>query len=111
MRTDIDGQMLRIYVGEADTFHGRPVYEQIVERARKAGLAGVTVIRGIYGYGAGSHPHTARVRRVREDTPVVIEIADNPDRLAAFIPLADELVRGGLITLEGAELISYRTSK
>jgi uncharacterized protein len=111
MRTDIDGEMLRIYIGEADTWHGRPLYEQIVERARKAPLAGVTVVRGIYGFGASSRIHAASIRRIREDVPLVIEIADTAEKLRAFMPVLDEMVQAGLVTLEGSQLISYRASK
>jgi PII-like signaling protein len=109
MRTDVPhGQMLRIYLGENDTWHGRSLYQQIVERARKQRLAGVTVLHGICGFGASSKVHSARTGRVRQDIPVVIEIADSEDRLRAFLPVLDEMLSGGLVTLEGAGLISYR---
>ena len=108
MRTAEAGQLLRIYVGESDTWRGRPVYQAIVERARRDGLAGATVTRGIYGYGAGRRIHRARSGRISEDVPAVIEIADTPDRISAFMPVLDEMMRDGLVTLAGAELFAYR---
>ncbi|HUJ54907.1 MAG TPA: DUF190 domain-containing protein [Gaiellaceae bacterium] len=87
MRSDVPGgKMLRIYIGEDDTWRGRPLYQQIVERARKEHLAGVTVMHGICGFGASSRIHNARNRRIREDIPIVIEIADTEERLRAFVP-------------------------
>jgi len=109
MRSDVPGgKMLRIYIGEDDTWRGRPLYQQIVERARKEHLAGVTVMHGICGFGASSRIHNARNRRIREDIPIVIEIADTEERLRAFVPLVDGMLAAGLITLEGAQLIAYR---
>jgi uncharacterized protein len=110
MRTDVaHGQMLRIYIAGSDTWHGRSLYQQIVERARKQDLAGVTVLHGICGFGASSKLHRARVRRVKQAIPVVIEIADSQDRLEAFLPALDEMLTSGLVTVGAAELISYRS--
>jgi hypothetical protein len=103
--------MLRIYVGEADTWHGRSLYQQIVERARAHHLAGVTVIHGICGFGASSKIHKARIGRVKQNIPVVIKIADNEDRLKSFLPVLDEMLTGGLVTIEGAELIAFRNAR
>jgi hypothetical protein len=103
--------MLRIYLGEADTWHGRSLYQQIVEHARAHQLAGVTVLQGICGFAAGSKLHTARIGRVKQDIPVVIEIADSEDRLRSFLPVLDEMLTGGLVTLEGAELIAFRNAR
>lgn len=108
MRTEVpNGQMLRVYISETDTWHGRSLYQQIVERARAQHLAGVTVVHGICGFGASSKLHTARIRRVKQDLPVVIEIADSEERLKRFLPALDEMLTSGLVTLEGAELSAY----
>ena len=109
VRADIpNGQMLRIYISEAVTWHGRVLYQQIVERARAQHLAGLTVTHGLCGFGASSKVHSARVGRVKQEIPVVIEIADTQERLNTFLPVLDEMLTGGLVTLEDAELISYR---
>jgi uncharacterized protein len=106
-----EGQLLRIFVGEADRWHGRSLYEAIVLRAREAGLAGATVLRGLMGFGAKSRIHTAKVLRLSEDLPIVIEIADRADRIEAFLPLLDEMVADGLVTLERVQVIAYRPGK
>jgi uncharacterized protein len=106
-----EGQLLRIFVGEADRWHGRSLYEAIVLRAREAGLAGATVLRGLMGYGAKSRIHTAKVLRLSEDLPIVVEIADRADRIEAFLPVLDEMVADGLVTLERVQVITYRPGK
>jgi PII-like signaling protein len=106
-----EGQLLRIFIGEADRWHGRSLYEAIVLRAREAGLAGATVLRGLMGFGAKSHLHTAKVLRLSEDLPIVIEIVDRADRIEAFLPVLDEMVADGLVTLERAQVITYRPGK
>lgn len=108
MKTEGDGLLLRIFVGESDTWHGRPLYEEIVRRAREEGLAGATVLRGIEGFGAHSRIHTSRILRLSEDLPVVIEIVDEAERIEAVLPGFDELIREGLITLERVRVIAYR---
>jgi PII-like signaling protein len=105
------GKLLRIFVGESDTWHGRPLYQAIVERAREHGLAGSTVIRGIEGFGADSRIHTARILRLSEDLPVLIEIVDSEEKIAEVLPLLDEMVTEGLVTLENVEVIAYRSSE
>lgn len=109
---NIEGQgfLLRIYIGETDKWHGRPLYQQIVELARERGIAGATVLRGIEGYGATAHVHTTRILRLSEDLPVVIEIVDQEDRIRAILPELDQMVGDGLITLEKVEVIAYRAS-
>jgi PII-like signaling protein len=106
----IEGQglLLRIYIGESDTWHGRPLYQAIVEHLREKGLAGATVLRGIEGFGAKAHLHTTRILRLSSDLPVLIEIVDQEDRIRAVIPELDTMVTDGLITLEKVEVISYR---
>jgi uncharacterized protein len=103
-----DGQLLRIFIGESDTWHGRPLYEAIVQRVREHGLAGATVIRGIEGFGASSHLHTSRILRLSQDLPVVIEIVETAERIEQILPVLDEMVTDGLVTLEKARVITYR---
>ncbi len=109
MRTPTDAKLIRIFIGESDRWHGRPLYEQVVERARAAGLAGATVLRGIHGFGAHSRIHTAKVLRLSEDLPIVIEIVDQPDRIDRFLPELDELIAEGLVTIENVHVVAYRS--
>ncbi|MDH4178404.1 MAG: DUF190 domain-containing protein [Thermoleophilia bacterium] len=108
MKIEGEGTLLRIFVGESDTWHGKPLYQAIVERVREEGLAGATVLRGIEGFGAHSRVHTTRILRLSEDLPVVIEIVDTAERIAGVLPLLDEMVHEGLVTLEPIEIIAYR---
>jgi hypothetical protein len=103
-----DGQLLRIFIGESDRWGGLPLYEAIVQEARKRGLAGATVFRGFEGFGARSRVHTARILRLSEDLPVVIEIVDTEEKIQAFLPALDEMVKEGLATIEKATVIFYR---
>lgn len=103
-----EGQLLRIFIGESDRWQGMPLYEAIVRRAREEGLAGATVLRGMEGFGAHSRIHTARILRLSEDLPIVVEIADRPERIEAFLPLLDEMVQEGMMTLERVRIIAYR---
>jgi len=102
------GKLLRIFVGESDQWHREPLYAAIVQRAREEGLAGATVIRGIEGFGAHSRIHTMRILRLSEDLPVVIEIVDREDRISEFLPILDEMVTEGLVTIEDVEILKYR---
>jgi PII-like signaling protein len=102
------GLLARIYIGESDIWHGRPLYEAIVHLLRERGLAGATVLRGIEGYGAKQHLHTTRILRLSEDLPVLIEVVDVEERVRAILPELDAMVTGGLITLERVEVIAYR---
>lgn len=108
MKLSEEGTLLRIFVGENDRYKGKPLYEQIVLKARELKLAGATVIRGVMGYGADSHMHTAKVLRLSEDLPVVIEMVDSEQRLNEILPFLDETVKEGLITLEKVRAIKYR---
>ncbi len=110
MKIEGRGKLLRIYVGESDVWHGRPLYQAIVERVRAEGLAGATAIRGIEGFGADSRLHTSRILRLSEDLPVLIEIADTAERIERILPLLDEMVTEGLVTLENVDIIAYRSS-
>jgi PII-like signaling protein len=108
MKVEGEGQLLRIYIGESDRWEGRPLYEAIVRAAREQGLAGATALRGIEGFGATSRIHTVKVLRLSEDLPIVVEIADRPERIAAFMPTIDKMVREGLVTLEKVNMLVYR---
>jgi PII-like signaling protein len=101
--------LVRIFIGESDHRDGRPLYHAIVERLREAGIAGATVLRGIEGYGAHARLHTARILRLSEDLPIVIETVDREDRLRPLLPELDSMVGDGLITLERVEVLAYRT--
>ncbi|MHB1336651.1 MAG: DUF190 domain-containing protein [Candidatus Humimicrobiaceae bacterium] len=105
------GILLRILIGEDDRHNGRPLYEQIVLKARELELAGATVFRGIVGFGADSLIHTAKILQLSEDMPVVIEIIDTEKNINKIIPFLDENVKGGLVTMEKAKIIKYSTSK
>ena len=111
MRIEGEGKLLRIFVGESDRWHGKPLYQAIVERVRAEGLAGATVVRGIEGFGADSRLHTSRILRLSEDLPVVIEIVDSAERIDAVLPLLDEMVSEGLVTVEKVQVIAYRGSR
>jgi PII-like signaling protein len=108
MKIEGPGQLLRIFIGESDRWQGQPLHEAILVTARRAGLAGATVVRGMSGFGAASRIHTAGVLRLSEDLPVVIEIVDRTDRIAAILPELDKMVGEGLITLEDVRVIAYR---
>jgi len=103
-----EAKLLRIFVGESDRYQGRPLYEAIVLKAREAGLAGASVFRGIMGFGGHSRIHTARVLRLSEDLPVMIEIVDLPEKIEAFLPTLDAMITEGLVTLERVEVVWYR---
>lgn len=105
------GKILRIYIGESDQWRGRPLYNAIVERVRAEGLAGATVIRGIEGFGAHSRVHTARILRLSEDLPVVIEIVDSPERIERALEIADEMVDEGMVTVEDLYIFKYSHGK
>jgi PII-like signaling protein len=108
MKSEADGQLLRIFVGESDHWDGKPLYEAIVRRARTAGLAGATVLRGLEGFGAHSRLHTTRILRLSEDLPIVVEIVDEAPKIEAFLPQLDEMVSEGMVTLEKVRVIAYR---
>jgi len=112
MKISGPGKLLRIFIGETDKVKGRPLYEAIVIEARRAELAGATVMKGVAGFGASSRMHTAKILRLSEDLPIIIEVIDTEEKLRAFIPVVDELFDkaecGGLLTLELAEIIKYQ---
>lgn len=104
-----EGKLLRILIGEQDKWHGQPLYEAIVHLARQRGLAGATCLKGFLGYGAKSHLHTVKLLRLSEDLPIVIEIVDSEEKIRAFLPELDTMIQDGLVTLERAEVLVYRT--
>ncbi len=108
MKIPADGKLLRIFIGEADKWQGKPLYEEIILLAKKNGMAGATAIKGFMGFGCKSHMHTTKLLRLSEDLPIIIEIVDGEDKINQFIPHLDEMVKEGLITLEKANVIMYR---
>ncbi len=110
MKLEGEGKLVRVFIGESDTYHGKPLYQAIVERIREEHLAGATVIRGIEGYGASSRLHTTRILRLSEDLPIVIEVVDTEERIDQLLPILDEMVGDGLVTVEEAHIITYRGS-
>jgi uncharacterized protein len=108
VRLSGDGTLLRIFIGESDTWHGKPLYQAIVQRLRSEGLAGATVIRAIEGFGAKSHLHTSRLLRLSEDLPLIIEVVDTAERIERALPLLDEMIDDGLMTLEKVHVFMYR---
>jgi uncharacterized protein len=103
-----DGYLLRIFVGESDRHGHHPLYEAIVLQAREAGLAGATVVRGVMGFGKHSVLHTAKILRLSEDLPMVVEIADSLDKIEQFLPVLDQMITDGLVTLERVRVIQYK---
>ena len=103
-----DATLLRIYLGESDRLGHKPLYEALVMKARELHLAGATVLRGPLGYGASSRLHTAKILRLSMDLPVVIEIVDSQEKIDGFLPVLDELLEGGLVTMERVKTIHYR---
>jgi PII-like signaling protein len=110
MKLPEEGAQLRIFIGETDAYNGKPLYEQIVLKARELNLAGATVVRGVMGFGADSRVHTAKILRLSEDLPIIIEIVDTEENLQKLQPFLDETVEEGLITLEKVKVIKYRHS-
>lgn len=108
MKIPADGKLLRIFIGEADKWQGKPLYEEIVLLAKKSGMAGATAIKGFLGFGCKSHMHTSKLLRLSEDLPVIVEIVDSEEKINQFLPRLDEMVKEGLITLEKAQVVMYR---
>jgi PII-like signaling protein len=110
MKIPENGKLLRIFIGESDRWHHQPLYEAVVLKARELGLAGATVLRGPMGFGAKSHLHTSKILRLSMDLPIVIEIVDSEENVNRMIPLLDEMVQDGLVTLEDVRVLKYRAS-
>ncbi len=111
MKLPDDAVLIRIFLGEHDRFGGRPLYEAIVLKAREVGMAGATVLRGPMGFGRSSRLHTAKLERLSEDLPFIVEIVDSPEKVDEFVPLLDEMFTGsqssGLITWEKVKVLRY----
>lgn len=103
-----DAVLLRIFIGESDRWKHQPLYEAIVLKAREMHLAGATVLRGPMGFGKSSRLHTAKILRLSMDLPLVIEIVDSEEKIQSFLPALDEMMKGGLVTLEKVRVIHYR---
>jgi PII-like signaling protein len=110
MKIPEEGWLLRIFIGESDHWHGKPLYEAIVLKARELHMAGATVLRGPMGFGAHSRMHTAKILRLSEDLPIVIEIVDAKEKIDELLPHIDEMVEEGLVTLERVRVIKYRAN-
>lgn len=107
MKLPLESTLLRIFIGESDRHDGRPLYEAIVIKARETGLAGTTVLRSPMGFGATSLLHTAKILRLSNDLPIIVEIIDEEAKINAFLPFLDEMMSGGLVTLEKVHVIRY----
>ncbi len=111
MKIPEEGQLLRIFIGESDRWKGKPLYEAIILKAREMGIAGATMLRGMMGYGAASRIHTAKILRLSEDLPIVVEIVDSKEKITALLPTIEEMVQEGLVTLENVRVLRYRSGK
>ncbi|MFZ0211411.1 MAG: DUF190 domain-containing protein [Candidatus Acidiferrales bacterium] len=103
--------LMRIHIGESDRWHGKPLYQAIVETLRHENFSGVTVLRGVGGYGGSSVYHTDKILRLSQDLPIVIEVVEYAERIEQILPRLDQMVEGGLITLEKVRVILYRAGK
>jgi PII-like signaling protein len=111
MKIPTDGYLLRIFIGESDHWHGKPLYEAIVMKARELHLAGATVVRGPMGFGANSRLRTTKILRLSEDLPMIVEIVDAKEKIDELMPHIDEMVQEGLVTLEPVQVIQYRANQ
>jgi PII-like signaling protein len=111
MKIEGEGQLLRIFIGESDSFDGRPLHEAIVQTARTMGIAGATVLRGVLGYGANSLLHRPVGTGLPSELPLVVEIVDRAEKIRTFLPILDKMVREGLMTLERVNIVMYRSRK
>ncbi|HTR43852.1 MAG TPA: DUF190 domain-containing protein [Pseudomonadales bacterium] len=105
-----EAMLLRIFIGESDRWQHKPLYEAIVLKAREMHLAGATVLRGPMGFGKSSHLHTTKILRLSYDLPLVIEIVDTEEKINSLLPVLDEMIKGGLVTLEKVRVIQYRSN-
>ncbi len=111
MKMEGEGKLLRIFIGESDHWQGEPLFEAIVRKVREAGGAGATVLRGVEGFGAHSRIHTARILRLSQDLPIVIEIVDTAERIDALLPELDAMIDEGLVTIERVRILKYQPGK
>jgi uncharacterized protein len=110
MQIPRDAVLLRIFIGENDRCHGRPLYEAIVLKAHEVHLAGATVLRGPMSFGMSSRVHSAKILRLSEDLPMVIEVVDSQENIDRFLPLLDNMIGSGLVTLEKVQVLRYGES-
>src|SRR3989344_8603444 len=110
MKIPSNGKLLRIFIGERDVWQSQPLYEALIHLAKKEGMAGATAIKGFMGFGCKSHMHTAKLLRLSEDLPIIIEIVDSEEKIRGFLPRLDTMVREGLITLESVNVVMYRAN-
>jgi PII-like signaling protein len=103
--------LMRIHIGESDKWRSKPLHEAIVELLRKEGFSGATVLRGVAGYGGSSVYHTDKLLRMSQDLPIIVEVIESAERIETMLPRLDEMVEGGLITLEKVRVILYRVAK
>jgi uncharacterized protein len=107
MKIEGEAKRVRVYIGESDRWHGKPLFTAIVERCRAEGFAGATVLRGVEGFGAHSRIHTARILQLSEDLPIVVEIVDLAARIERLLPMLDKMVGEGLVTIEDVHVLKY----
>jgi PII-like signaling protein len=107
--SELNGEsvLVRIFIGESDKYQGRPLYQWIVEALRREGIAGATVLRGVLGFGASSHVHTANILRLSQDLPIVVEFIDSQDNVNRMLPRLEDAMGGGLITVENVKVLRY----
>ncbi|HTQ97138.1 MAG TPA: DUF190 domain-containing protein [Candidatus Acidoferrum sp.] len=103
--------LMRIHIGESDKWHGKPLHEAIVELLRRDNFSGATVLRGVAGFGGSSIYHTDKLLRLSQDLPIIVEVIETQERIDQVLPRLDEMVEGGLITLEKVRVILYRAAK
>ena len=108
MKLPENAVVLRIFIGEADKYRGKPLYEQILLEARRLDLAGATVLRGIMGFGADSRMHSAKLLNLSDDLPIIIEVADSEENINKLLPFINETVIEGMVTLEDIKVFKYR---
>lgn len=111
MKLPAEATLLRIFIGESDRYQGQPLFEAIVHEARRRNLAGATVVKGMLGFGADSRIHTAKLLRLSEDLPIIIEIVDSPEKIEEFLPILDQMVEEGMVTTEKVRVFAYRHSQ
>jgi uncharacterized protein len=111
MTLEGEALLVRIYIGESDHYEGKPLYDAIVRHLRHRGIRGVSVFRGIEGYGRSSRVHTTRILAMSEDLPILVEAVDEADRIRAVLPELEPMIGGGLVTLEKVEVVVYRSKE
>ncbi len=108
MKIPVDGKLLRIFIGQQDKWQGQPLYEAIINIARRKKMAGATVLKGCLGFGCKSHLHSTKLLELSEDLPIIIEMVDSEEKINQFIPEIDEMIKDGLVTLEKVNVVMYR---